>query len=199
MFDTIMQAFGQDATRVLRTEAENEPRAATAERLVGANVLLVEDNEINQQVAMEILSGAGLKLTVACNGQEALDLVRAHAFDAVLMDVQMPVMDGYTATREIRKWEGGSWKLEGGRRKEGTTPIPIIAMTAHAISGDREKSLAAGMNDHITKPIDPSQLFGTLARWLDEKQSAGRLRPPLQRQRCTRRSRPCRTNCPALT
>jgi len=128
-------------------------------------VLLVEDNEINQQVAMEILSGAGLKVMVATNGQEALDLVRASAFDAVLMDVQMPVMDGYTATREIRKWEGGM-------RKEGTFSIPIIAMTAHAMAGDREKSVAAGMNDHITKPIDPVQLFGTLAKWIGPREGA---------------------------
>jgi CheY-like chemotaxis protein len=81
------------------------------------------------------------------------------------MDVQMPVMDGYTATREIRKWEGGM-------RKEGTSSIPIIAMTAHAMSGDHEKSLAAGMNDHITKPIDPVKLFGTLAKWISPRESA---------------------------
>ena len=81
-------------------------------------MLLVEDNEINQQVAMEILSGAGMKVTVACNGQEALDLVRAHAFDAVLMDVQMPVMDGYTATRKfgVRKGEAEARRKEGPRR-----------------------------------------------------------------------------------
>jgi PAS domain S-box-containing protein len=160
MFDTVMQAFGQEAPRALRADKGCKPQVATAERLGGAEVLLVEDNEINQQVAMEILSGAGMKVTVACNGQEALNMVRARAFDAVLMDVQMPVMDGYTATREIRKWEVGRWQAEGA------APIPIIAMTAHAISGDREKSLVAGMNDHITKPIDPEQLFSTLALWM---------------------------------
>jgi CheY-like chemotaxis protein len=136
-------------------------------------VLLVEDNEINQQVAMEILSGAGLKVTVAGNGQEALDLVRANAYDAVLMDVQMPVMDGYTATGKIRELEAGSSKLEAGyplasafSLEPRASSLPIIAMTAHAMSGDHEKSLAAGMNDHITKPIDPAQLFGTLAKWV---------------------------------
>jgi CheY-like chemotaxis protein len=134
-------------------------------------VLLVEDNEINQQVAMEILAGAGMNVTVVNNGQEALDYIRANSCDAVLMDVQMPVMDGYTATREIRKWEGGM-------RLEGTSSIPIIAMTAHAISGDREKSMAAGMNDHITKPIDPEQLFGTLAKWIGCRDRPGKPAEP---------------------
>jgi CheY-like chemotaxis protein len=133
--------------------------------LAGASVLLVEDNEINQQVAMEILAGAGMKVALANNGQEALDLIRAERFDALLMDVQMPVMDGYTATREIRKWEGGM-------RKASSSPIPIIAMTAHAMSGDHEKSLAAGMSDHITKPIDPAQLFRTLAKWIHTGEKA---------------------------
>ena len=172
MFDTVMQAFGKDAPRELRTADEKDLEAAASQGLAGAQVLLVEDNEINQQVAMEILSGAGLKVTVANNGQEALDLVRANAFDAVLMDVQMPVMDGYTATREIRKWEVGRGKGEGGMRKEGTSSIPIIAMTAHAMAGDQEKSIAAGMNDHITKPIDPAQLFGTLAKWIGPREGA---------------------------
>jgi two-component system, sensor histidine kinase and response regulator len=161
MFDTIMQAFGQEAPRELRRDTEIELKAAASERLAGANVLLVEDNEINQQVAMEILSGAGVKVTVANNGQEALDLVRANAYEAVLMDVQMPVMDGYTATIKIRELEAN---------RPPAYRLPIIAMTAHAMSGDHEKSLAAGMDDHITKPIDPAQLFGTLVKWLRTKE-----------------------------
>jgi two-component system, sensor histidine kinase and response regulator len=172
MFDTIMQAFGQDAPRELRTDTEKKLEAAASERLAGANVLLVEDNEINQQVAMEILAGAGLKVTVANNGREALDLVVANAYDAVLMDVQMPVMDGYTATRKIRELEAGRSKLEAGGASVSASGIPIIAMTAHAMSGDYEKSLAAGMNDHITKPIDPAQLFGTLAKWIGSREGA---------------------------
>ena len=179
MFDTIMQAFGKEAPRQLRADGEKKIEAAASEKLAGASVLLVEDNEINQQVAMEILSGAGLKVMVANNGQEALDLVRANAFDAVLMDVQMPVMDGYTATRKIRELEARNWKLEAGYASASASSLqprasslPIIAMTAHAMSGDHEKSIAAGMNDHITKPIDPAQLFGTLAKWIGPREGA---------------------------
>jgi CheY-like chemotaxis protein len=164
MFDTIMHAFGQEAPRELHMDTEKELEAAASERLAGANVLLVEDNEINQQVAMEILSGAGVKVTVANNGREALDLVRANAYDAVLMDVQMPVMDGYTATVKIRELE--AQRPPASSLQPPTSRLPIIAMTAHAMSGDHEKSLDAGMNDHITKPIDPAQLFGTLAKWV---------------------------------
>ncbi len=171
-----MQAFGKEAPRQLRTDGEKKIEAAASERLAGASVLLVEDNEINQQVAMEILSGAGLKVTVANNGQEALDLVRANAFDAVLMDVQMPVMDGYTATRKFGEREAGSGKGEGGisrpSLKARASSLPIIAMTAHAMAGDHEKSIAAGMNDHVTKPIDPVQLFGTLAKWIGPREGA---------------------------
>ena len=165
LFDAIMVAFGKEA---LEGEAVARVRGSDEEglqKIRGARVLLAEDNEINQQVAKEILEQAGLVVRIANNGQEALDLVRANIFDAVLMDVQMPVMDGYTATREIRKWEGGM-------RKEGTSSIPIIAMTAHAMSGDHEKSIAAGMNDHITKPIDPEKLLGTLARWIGPRDRA---------------------------
>jgi two-component system, sensor histidine kinase and response regulator len=158
LFDTIMEIFGRRRPPRFASSAA-EKTASTFERLAGGRVLLAEDNEINQQVAMEILRGAGLEVVLATNGREAVERVTRGGFDAVLMDVQMPVMDGYAATREIRKWEGG-------RRKNHQSPIPIIAMTAHAMSGDSAKSLAAGMNDHITKPIDPAALFETLARWI---------------------------------
>jgi CheY-like chemotaxis protein/HPt (histidine-containing phosphotransfer) domain-containing protein len=152
----------------------------------GAHVLLVEDNEINQQVASEILQGAGLKVSLATNGQEAINAIQEDEYDAVLMDVQMPVMDGYTATRKVREWEGGMRKAESGigSKKDkisdandpqpvarGQKPLPIIAMTAHAMAGDAEKSIAAGMSDHITKPIDPVQLFATLQKWIQPDKS----------------------------
>jgi CheY-like chemotaxis protein len=153
LFDTIMQAFGEEVPEVSRVAQRKEQEAKAWENIQGARVLLVEDNEINQQVAMEILQGAGLKVTIANNGQEGVGAARANQYDAILMDIQMPVMDGYTATREIRKDE---------RFKE----LPIIAMTAHAMSGDEDKSLEAGMNGHVAKPIDPDQLFATLQKWI---------------------------------
>ncbi|MDR1871755.1 MAG: response regulator [Deltaproteobacteria bacterium] len=119
----------------------------------GRPILLVEDNEVNQLVASKILRKAGLEVTIANNGLEALKKVQEDHYDLVLMDIQMPEMDGLTATKEIRKIE---------RFKE----LPIVAMTAHAMTGDRDLSLASGMNDHVTKPIDIPELFKTLAKWL---------------------------------
>ncbi|MGN7613832.1 response regulator [Magnetococcales bacterium HHB-1] len=119
----------------------------------GANVLLVEDNEVNQQVATELLQQAQLIVSIAADGQEAVDRVKKEDFDAILMDIQMPVMDGYEATKVIRQ------NLQ-------IINLPIIAMTANAMTGDREKCLNAGMNDHVAKPIDPKEMYGALARWI---------------------------------
>lgn len=121
----------------------------------GKRLLLVEDNELNQEIALEILQEAGFSVQLARHGQEALDLLHAQptGFDAVLMDIQMPVMDGYTATKLIRQQP--HWQQ-----------LPILAMTANAMSSDKEQALATGMNDHIAKPINIEQLFRTLERWL---------------------------------
>ncbi|MGD9132482.1 MAG: response regulator [Desulfobacterales bacterium] len=154
LFDTIMQALGNVKPETSRLVRKYEQEAEVLEGIRGANVLLVEDNDINQQVAKEILEGAGLKITLANDGQEAVKAVKENEYDVVLMDVQMPVMDGYTATREIRKEP---------RLRE----LPIIAMTANAMAGDRERSLEAGMNDHVAKPVDPNDLFSTLAKWIE--------------------------------
>jgi CheY-like chemotaxis protein len=116
LFDAIMQAFGDEIPETSRL-ARRQKEADALQEIQGARILLVEDNEINQQVAKEILEGAGLIVTIANNGQEAVDAVRENTYDAVLMDVQMPVMDGYTATRVIRKWETGIRNAEVGRRK----------------------------------------------------------------------------------
>jgi len=123
------------------------------EVIQGARVLLVEDNEINRQVAQELLSQVGITVVIAGNGRQAVEAVRAGDFDAVLMDVQMPVMDGYEATKKIRC-------------DLALSDLPVIAMTAHAMVGDREKALAAGMNDYVNKPIKPSILYATLAKWI---------------------------------
>jgi CheY-like chemotaxis protein len=125
----------------------------TISAILHAHVLLVEDNEINQQIACELLQQAGLVVTLANNGEEAVSRVQQERFDAVLMDLQMPVMDGFEATEAIR-------------RIGHLADLPIIAMTANAMTGDREKCLAAGMNDHVAKPIEPDLLFRALTRWI---------------------------------
>jgi PAS domain S-box-containing protein len=126
-----------------------------ATRLRGARILLVEDNEINQQIAIELLEGAGAAVKVASNGREAVEILSGGPepppFDVVLMDLQMPVMDGYQATARIRS-------------EARFRALAIIAMTAHATIEERQRCLAAGMNDHISKPIDPAMLIETVAR-----------------------------------
>ena len=125
----------------------------------GSRILLVEDNDLNQEVATELLRDAGFIVDLAENGQIALNKVRAADYDIVLMDMQMPVMDGVTATREIRKEE---------RLKD----LPVVAMTANVMQGDRDRCMAAGMNDHVAKPIDPETLWKALLKWIKPYQSA---------------------------
>ncbi len=188
LFDTIMQAFGEVVPEISRVAQRKEQEIEDLENIKGARVLLVEDNEINQQVAKEILEGAGLVVTIANNGQEAVNAVKENEYDAVLMDVQMPVMDGYTATKTIRNWEcgmrnkiGKDSELESEIRdpKSKIKSVPIIAMTAHAMAGDEEKSLQAGMNGHITKPIDPDQLFATLLKWIQPNEKRTTAQKPV--------------------
>ena len=138
-----------------RQEARADDYADALDKLKGARVLLVEDNDMNQELAMELLSQAGMTVVVANNGQEAVDILTkgGQQFDGVLMDCQMPVMDGYTATREIRKL---------AQFKD----LPIIAMTANAMAGDKEKVIEAGMWDHISKPLNVQAMFNTMAKWI---------------------------------
>ncbi|MBF0184308.1 MAG: response regulator [Magnetococcales bacterium] len=154
MFDTIMLSFGgQKKSPKRRKLHDNGELISILAALRGTHLLLVEDNEINQQVARELLVISGFVITIANNGQEALELLRQHTFQAVLMDLQMPVMDGYSATAHIRaetQWQ----------------QLPVIAMTANAMTGERERCLAAGMNDYISKPIDVDKLIATLVRHL---------------------------------
>jgi PAS domain S-box-containing protein len=158
LLDTIVLAFSQETVEEGDSGRGVVDARQDIERLSGTRVLLVEDNVINQQVAKEILEGAGIAVSLADNGRQGVEAVARGDFDAVLMDIQMPVMDGYAATREIR-------------RSRHHQDLPIIAMTAHAMSGDADKSIAAGMNDHVTKPIDPDQLFAALKRWVALKNS----------------------------
>jgi PAS domain S-box-containing protein len=139
--------------------AAAEGPAQGRNELAGARILLVEDNAINQELASELLSRAGIVVTIAADGQEALEALQRESFDGVLMDCQMPVMDGYTATRLLR--QRPEWK-----------DLPVIAMTANAMAGDREKAIEAGMNDHIAKPVRVDELFRTLARWVGPASSS---------------------------
>ncbi|MBF0159529.1 MAG: response regulator [Magnetococcales bacterium] len=154
LFESILEAFGHTSDgdhRSTRHTADHQTALITA--LSGARIVLAEDNEINQQVAQELLEQANITLLLANNGQQAVDLVLHEPCDGVLMDIQMPVMDGLTATRIIR-------------REPRLAHLPIIAMTANAMVGDREQCLAAGMQDHIAKPIDPDAMFATLLKWV---------------------------------
>jgi two-component system sensor histidine kinase/response regulator len=159
LFDAAIRALaGEDLRSMSDAEELSIPQTEKddLDRLRGAHILLVEDNEFNQQVAMELLGAAGIEVELAENGALGLQLVRERSYDLVLMDLQMPVMDGLEATRRIRETAAHD-------------RLPILAMTANAMAGDRERSLAAGMNDHITKPIDPNELFDTLLRWLPDR------------------------------
>ena len=151
--DTITKLFKNTYVRA----EHNIPLDLTSyKKLAGSHVLLVDDNEINQDVVKELLHLVGAKVITAGNGQQALDLLDRLVFDAVLMDVQMPVMDGLEATRRLRLQD---------RFKN----LPIIALTASALSGDRERCLAVGMNDYISKPIYPETLYRTLLRWFTRR------------------------------
>ncbi len=142
----------------------SEPAAATAP--LGGHVLLVEDNAVNRQVAQRLLGLIGVSMVLAENGKEALDALDQQPFDAVLMDCQMPVMDGYTATRIRRQNEAGQNEPNKNEPGKSSKHIPIIAMTANAMAGDREKCLNAGMDDYMSKPLNRALLEQTLRRWL---------------------------------
>lgn len=153
MLNAVLHAMGKgelaDPANVTANNAAQDAR----QKLQGAKILLVEDNELNQELAMELLSSSGVLVSLACNGQEALDALQDNHFDGVLMDCQMPVMDGYQAARLLR--EQPKWQS-----------LPVIAMTANVMAKDIERALDAGMNDHIAKPINVNQMFMTLAKWI---------------------------------
>ena len=147
----------------------------------GMQVLLVEDNKVNQELMLEVLGNHGLKVDLACNGAEAISMVEENHYDAVLMDCQMPVMDGFIATRTLRA-------------NPRFTDLPIIAMTANVMAEDKERCLACGMNDHVGKPIDWHQLFQTLEFWVGEKSSAERTKNDLNSEMI-----PAKLEFPTLT
>lgn len=167
LFNTIMETYGREGLTGVPPLQETTPEPTVM--IAGARVLVVEDNEINQQVAQEILEGFGLRVEIAANGKKAVDIVAKEGdrFEAVLMDLQMPEMDGHEATSFIRT-----------TLKNST--LPIIAMTAHALESERENCLNAGMNDYVSKPVDPDRLLAVLARWIKPRPG-----PPVETPRAT--------------
>jgi len=157
LLDSIMRSIGKDVVIERRGKTRQLESRAAILSLAGAKILLVEDNEVNQELALELLNSNGLTAVLAVNGAESLTKLQEQDFDGVLMDCQMPVMDGYQATKAIRKIN----KYQN---------LPIIAMTANAMAGDKEKVLDAGMNDHIAKPINVANMFKIMARWISPKQ-----------------------------
>ena len=156
LFDTVARLFGRDRqapAAITDPGSHDESQQSMLAAIAGKHILLVEDNEINQEIARDLLEDAGLKVETAGNGAIAIDMLRLKSYDAVLMDIQMPVMDGLTATREIRK-------------TPGLLSLPIIAMTANAMPQDRVRCIEAGMTDYLSKPIDPDLLWKTLHQWL---------------------------------
>eukprot|EP00913_Durusdinium_trenchii_P023358 g21936.t1 len=168
LFDAVVNAVGRTAA-LSDSESRPEPPGNQSEHPTkirksgrsNVELLLAEDNEINQEVAVEILTRAGYGCTVVADGQEALDIVQSRHFDLILMDCQMPVLDGMAATRAIRDRENSGIAIYRGS-------LPIVALTANAMSGEREKCLAIGMTDYLTKPLDPDDFVETIERCLDE-------------------------------
>jgi len=156
---TIIQLF--DHGSLPKKLVTNEEKI---KEISGGKILLVEDNKINQQIAQELLKIVGIDVEVANDGNEAINWVKNQRFDLILMDIRMPNLDGLTATRQLR-----SMAKKGDVTTEYFATVPIIAMTANAMSGDKEECLAAGMNDYIAKPIEPEKLYAALLRWIAPK------------------------------
>ena len=165
LFDTLMESFRLGGKPW--ADGQSAPRSVTHyPNLAGMRLLLVEDNQINQEVASELLALSSATVDIAANGQLALEALERQAYNLVLMDLQMPVMDGLEATRAIRK--------------RGWDALPVIAMTASVLSEDRSKCLVAGMNDFVAKPIEVEELFGVLRRWLKPLQEDARACSPAE-------------------
>ena len=167
LFEVILSIFNLDTTtsgEIDRVEVAPKSRISL-EKIKGSKILVAEDNLLNQQIAQELLTDEGFKVTIANNGKEAVDLVNNEDFDVVLMDMQMPEMDGLEATMKIRE-------------TFASDTLPILAMTANASEEDRDKCLKAGMDAHITKPIDPEVLMSELCKWITPKDIDEKVQEP---------------------
>lgn len=167
LFDTIMEAFGYEEYKVHYNQDLKDRKPDGFDTIRGSSILLVEDNTINQQLAMEILEKEGFWVTPAGNGQEALENISLKKFDIILMDLQMPVMDGYMTTKEIRK-------------NKMLKDLPIIAMTADAMRGVQDRVFEAGMDDYVSKPFELDKLWQTFIKWI--KPGKRKVHPRFQRK-----------------
>jgi CheY-like chemotaxis protein len=175
LFNTLTAVWSKNLNNKPHAPAESGNRAvdlkaALASRADGTpiRVLVAEDNPVNQKVAVAMLGRLGLRSDLASNGREAVDMVEASPYDLVLMDCQMPEMDGYEATGEIRRREGAN------------RHVAIVAMTAEAMAGSRERCLAAGMDDHIAKPVNAKELLDALLKWIPVRDRPGAAERPSQ-------------------
>ena len=166
LFNAIMDTFGKKALKIEEKEKHITTRASIYKNFLrGIRILVAEDNPTNQEIALAILEGAGIVVQIANNGKKAVEALQKSRFDAVLMDIQMPEMDGYEATRMIRK---------DSRFKS----LPIIAMTAHAMKGDEEKCLEAGMDGYVSKPISQDRLFHTIWKSMEHEKKVPYYKEP---------------------
>ncbi len=182
--DTLVNVFSEPG-EASASAADSEQ----ADRLLGARILLVEDNEINQQIAIELLEGTGATVTVANNGREGVDILfdgpQPPPFDVVLMDLQMPIMDGHQAIAKIRS-------------DARFAKLPVLAMTAHATIEERQRCLTEGMNDHISKPIDPDNLYETVGRYYKPTERSAELSPLPSAKEAGQKNSPAPGELPAI-
>ncbi|MEE9913918.1 MAG: response regulator [Deltaproteobacteria bacterium] len=167
LFDTLIEVLGGHHEERRDDSQQTTVLTENLAAIKGASILLAEDNEFNQQLAMELLADAGVAVDLAVDGQQALEMLSKKTYEMVLMDMQMPVMDGVTATQEIRK-------------QECFKDLPVVAMTANVMAEDIDKCYKAGMNDHIGKPIDPDELFSKLLKWIKPLKN-GHIQEPVQK------------------
>ena len=169
LYDGLLTAEARAAGVLSVEPADDSP---PSEILLGGHILVAEDNAVNQAVAVAMLKGSGCKVEVVSTGLEAVESTRKDQYDLILMDCQMPEMDGYEATRAIKKREA-SINRSNGDKVASAPPLPIIAVTAHAMEGDHEKCLEAGMDDYLCKPFTRDQLYSVLTKWLPHYFEAG--------------------------
>lgn len=164
LLDMVIQEFSEEAMESVQLVKDRDEGGVP--KLQHAHLLLAEDNELNQEVALGLLEETGCKVTVVENGKAAFEAAKKDTFDLILMDIQMPEMDGYETTKRIRELEQAGKLKKKSKGKAKADHLPIIAMTAGTLSRDKNRAFEAGMDDHVPKPVDPDHFYGVLAKWI---------------------------------